>query len=193
MTVQAINAAPDLGPNQFSLAIPGGGIGATNSCSEQYGVSPSNWGQQYGGISSAPGCDSFPAAIKAGCDWRFDWFGGADNPTVDFVQVPYPAALTNKTGYVRHDEPASPLPPSSGLNTSSKVAIGVMLPTVGGILAGLWSLTRLISQRQRRFLSDQTNGYFHIRLSAGWEFTHRGNAKVSELLRGGLWNCWDDG
>ena len=61
--------------------IPGGGVGIYNGCTKQYGAPPNGWGKQYGGISSASECNSFPAALKAGCNFRFGWFKGADNPT----------------------------------------------------------------------------------------------------------------
>lgn len=81
MVVQATNTGGDLGGNQFDLAIPGGGVGLFNACTDQYGAPPNGWGEQYGGISSREECDAFPEALKPGCYWRFDWFGGNDNPT----------------------------------------------------------------------------------------------------------------
>ncbi|ELR03609.1 hypothetical protein GMDG_06259 [Pseudogymnoascus destructans 20631-21] len=48
----------------------------------QYSTPSTSWGAQYGGISSRSQCDAFPAALKAGCYWRFDWFQNADNPSV---------------------------------------------------------------------------------------------------------------
>ena len=63
----------DLGQNHFDLAIPGGGVGLFNACTQQYGAPPNGWGAKYGGVSSAADCEKFPAALKAGCDWRFGW------------------------------------------------------------------------------------------------------------------------
>jgi len=104
MIVQATNTGGDLSENQFDLAIPGGGVGIYNGCTAEWGAPSSGWGAQYGGISDRSSCDSFPSKLQPGCDWRFDWFEGADNPTVDFVQVTCPAALTAKTGCVRDGE-----------------------------------------------------------------------------------------
>ncbi|PQE04355.1 glycoside hydrolase family 45 protein [Rutstroemia sp. NJR-2017a BBW] len=104
MIVQATNTGGDLGSNQFDLAIPGGGFGIFNACSNQYGTPSGGWGNQYGGVSSRSQCDSFPAALKAGCYWRFDWFQNADNPSVSFQQVACPAALTAKSGCVRAND-----------------------------------------------------------------------------------------
>ena len=97
MIVQGTNTGGDLGENHFDLAIPGGGVGLFNACTTQYGAPPNGWGERYGGVSSRTACDSFPAALKAGCYFRFDWFMGADNPSVSFKQVQCPAELTAKT------------------------------------------------------------------------------------------------
>lgn len=78
--------------------MPGGGVGIFNACTDQYGAPPNGWGQQYGGIGSRSDCDAFPEKLKKGCYWRFDWFGGADNPAVDFKQVTCPAEITSKSG-----------------------------------------------------------------------------------------------
>lgn len=55
----------------------------------------------YGGIEDRSDCDSFPAALKDGCYWRFDWFLKSENPTVTYTQVACPAALTAKSGCIR--------------------------------------------------------------------------------------------
>jgi hypothetical protein len=73
-----------------------------------FGAPSTGWGAQYGGIESRSSCDSFPAALKDGCYWRYDWFKGADNPNVLFKQVVCPAALTAKTGCVRADDSDAP-------------------------------------------------------------------------------------
>ncbi|ERS95964.1 uncharacterized protein SPSK_00893 [Sporothrix schenckii 1099-18] len=102
LVVQATNTGGDLGANHFDLAIPGGGVGAFNACTQQYGAPPNGWGDRYGGIHSASDCASFPQALKAGCQWRFDWFKGADNPSVTFKPVTCPAELTAKSGCKRN-------------------------------------------------------------------------------------------
>lgn len=73
-----------------------------------------NRGAQYGGISTRSQCDAFPKALQAGCYWRFDWFGNADNPTVSFKQVACPAALTAKTGCVRANDVIDETPTGPG-------------------------------------------------------------------------------
>ncbi|RAQ99170.1 glycoside hydrolase family 45 protein [Stemphylium lycopersici] len=102
MVVQTTNTGGDLGNNHFDLAIPGGGIGIFNACTAQWGAPANGWGQQYGGISKRSDCDSFPAKLKPGCQWRFDWFKNADNPSISFKEVTCPKELTAKTGCVRN-------------------------------------------------------------------------------------------
>ncbi|KAI9879153.1 MAG: Endoglucanase 5A [Pleopsidium flavum] len=80
MVVQATNTGGDLGTNQFDLAMPGGGVGAFNGCSKQWGAPPSGYGAQYGGISSNT-CSSLASALQPGCNFRFGWFQGAENPS----------------------------------------------------------------------------------------------------------------
>ena len=63
-----------------TIQIPGGGFGIFDGCSSEWGATSAVWGAQYGG-SSTNTCSSFPAALKPGCSWRWDWFGGSDNPT----------------------------------------------------------------------------------------------------------------
>ncbi|KAH8905986.1 beta-1,4-endoglucanase [Coniochaeta sp. PMI_546] len=104
LIVQATNTGGDLGNNHFDLAIPGGGVGQFNACTNQYGAPSNGWGDRYGGVHSRSDCDSFPQALKAGCYWRFDWFGGADNPGVTFKQVACPAAITAKSGCARQND-----------------------------------------------------------------------------------------
>ncbi|KAF6820780.1 glycoside hydrolase family 45 protein [Colletotrichum sojae] len=102
MVVQATNTGGDLGQNHFDIAMPGGGVGQFNACTDQYGAPPNGWGQRYGGVSSRAECDSFPEKLKAGCYWRFDWFKGADNPAVFFREVSCPAEITSKSGCRRN-------------------------------------------------------------------------------------------
>jgi Glycosyl hydrolase family 45 len=128
MIVQATNTGGDLAGNQFDISvrtpfplqnpamifpnipiqIPGGGVGIFNGCTNMFGAPSSGWGAQYGGIESRSACDSFPAALKDGCYWRYDWFKGANNPSVSFKQVACPAALTAKTGCARADDAGAP-------------------------------------------------------------------------------------
>jgi hypothetical protein len=108
--------------------IPGGGVGIFNGCTNEWGAPSAGWGAQYGGISDRSSCDSFPEALKAGCNWRYDWFMGADNPSVSFTQVACPAALTANTGCARADDAGAPSPapaPASPVASSSSPTIPV--------------------------------------------------------------------
>ncbi|ELU42759.1 glycosyl hydrolase family 45 domain-containing protein [Rhizoctonia solani AG-1 IA] len=83
MIVQTTNTGGDLGNNHFDLMIPGGGVGIFGQgCASQYGAPSTGWGAQYGGVSSRSQCSQLPSALQAGCNWRFDWFQNADNPSV---------------------------------------------------------------------------------------------------------------
>lgn len=88
--------------------MPGGGVGLFDGCRAQYGQSLP--GQQYGGVSSRSECDQFPEKLKAGCQWRFDWFQNADNPDFNFEQVRCPSELTARTGCKRNDDDSMPPP-----------------------------------------------------------------------------------
>ncbi|KXJ90156.1 endoglucanase V [Microdochium bolleyi] len=104
MVIQTTNTGGDLGANHFDILMPGGGVGLFDGCTPQYGRPLP--GQTYGGVSSRSECDSpnMPAALKAGCYWRFDWFKNADNPTMNFSQVKCPAQLTAISGCTRSDD-----------------------------------------------------------------------------------------
>lgn len=115
MVVQSTNTGGDLGSNHFDLQIPGGGVGIFDGCSPQFGGLP---GERYGGVSARSSCDSFPAPLKPGCLFRFDWFKNADNPTFTFKQVQCPAELVARTGCRRADDSNFPVfNPPGGSNT----------------------------------------------------------------------------
>jgi len=118
LVVQVINIG-NIAQGQFDLMIPGGGVGDFNACSNQWGVSGSALGEQYGGVMlscqkknneiearktcTKSACDSLfsnsnLSMLKAGCDWTVDWLNAADNPKVVYQQVTCPSDLTNKSG-----------------------------------------------------------------------------------------------
>ncbi|KAK3682803.1 RlpA-like double-psi beta-barrel-protein domain-containing protein-containing protein [Podospora appendiculata] len=123
MVVQSTSTGGDLGTNHFDLAMPGGGVGIFDGCTKEFGGLA---GAQYGGISSASQCASFPSALQPGCNWRFDWFKNADNPSFTFTQVQCPAEIVAKTGCRRSDDGNFPVytPPASGgaATTSAKAS-----------------------------------------------------------------------
>ncbi|KAI9468917.1 MAG: K-family cellulase [Benjaminiella poitrasii] len=101
MVVQVTNTGGDLGSNHFDLQIPGGGVGIFNGCASQWGAPNDGWGARYGGVSSASDCASLPSQLRDGCNWRFNWFKNADNPSMTFKQVTCPSELTIRTGCER--------------------------------------------------------------------------------------------
>ena len=87
-----------MGVGHFDIMMPGGGVGIFNGCSSQWGAPSNGWGARYGGISSASQCSQLPAALQKGCQFRFGWFKNADNPAVNFQEVPCPSQLTSISG-----------------------------------------------------------------------------------------------
>jgi len=126
--------------------MPGGGVGLFDACSTEWPAPAGGWGQQYGGISSTGGrgqCDSFAPHLKAGCYWRYDWFGGGDNPSVDFKPVACPKEITDKSGCIKAgDTPtggsASPKPVSS-VNSGSQTSTKVAAPPASSVVAPVQS------------------------------------------------------
>ncbi|MBN1696168.1 MAG: hypothetical protein JW881_01530 [Spirochaetales bacterium] len=124
MIVMAINIGYDVSGGQFDILVPGGGVGAFNGCSTQWGISNDQLGAQYGGLLSA--CNQAVGyydheAIKnclrdkndqlfrakgltemaQGLDWFIDWFEAADNPMLIFREVSCPQELVDISGMVR--------------------------------------------------------------------------------------------
>lgn len=50
MVVQVTNTGSDLSKNNFDIAIPGGGVGLFNGCSNQWNAPVDGWGDRYGGV-----------------------------------------------------------------------------------------------------------------------------------------------
>jgi len=111
MIVQAINIGGDVASTQFDLLIPGGGVGAFNACSNEWGVSSSTLGAQYGGFlttcnytnascvnSSCTTVFGNKPLLLAGCQWFTGWFNAANNPKIKYAEVACPAAINAKSG-----------------------------------------------------------------------------------------------
>ena len=118
MIVQATNVGGDVARGQFDLLIPGGGVGAFNACSTQWGVSNSELGVQYGGFLAAckqqgardhasvkscvmQRCTSVFGSrglteLEAGCRWFVEWFQAADNPALLYKEVACPQELKSR-------------------------------------------------------------------------------------------------
>jgi Glycosyl hydrolase family 45 len=107
MIVQIINNG-GVAADQFDLLIPGGGVGALNACTAQWGTS--DLGAQYGGFLA--GCNGDTGCVQqkcqtvfsgkpdllAGCAWFLGWFNAADNPNFTYTQIACPSDITNKSG-----------------------------------------------------------------------------------------------
>ena len=107
MIVQIINNG-GVGADQLDILIPGGGVGALNACSRQWGTS--DLGAQYGGFLA--GCNGDKSCVQnkcntvfagkpellAGCSWFLGWYNAADNPNLVFKRVACPAAITQRSG-----------------------------------------------------------------------------------------------
>jgi hypothetical protein len=103
MVAQITNTGSDLSSNHFDIAMPGGGFGIfANGCPTQWNSPASNWGQTYGGVSSAEDCKNLPSELQAGCDWRFNFLDNSDNPSVSFVEIECPSQITDITGCKRN-------------------------------------------------------------------------------------------
>ena len=102
------------------LQIPGGNTTSTNACAQQYGVDQSVFGDNMAGVGSRGDCENLPENLRAGCQWRFDWFRDASFPrylipprhigncliqySAEFKRVVCPAEVTAKTDCVRNDD-----------------------------------------------------------------------------------------
>lgn len=131
MIVQATNIGFDVSSTQFDLAIPGGGVGAfTSGCTKEWNAPAGGWGQQFGGVSSRADCSTLPSALQPGCNFRFDWMHGADNPAITYERVTCPAELTNKTNCKRADDGTSSSSPSARISSNGQTS-QTLLTTTG--------------------------------------------------------------
>lgn len=119
MIVQATNIGYDVSSGQIDLLIPGGGVGAYDACTNQWGASSEDMGERYGGFLAAcqqelgwdADLDEYKTCVAqrcenlfsqagmedllAGCLWFVDWFEAADNPDLVFEEVECPDALND--------------------------------------------------------------------------------------------------
>lgn len=122
MIVQATNIGYDVSNGQIDLLVPGGGVGAFDACTEQWGATSDQMGERYGGFLSAckhelgwnAGHEALKSCVRQrcedlfskdgmadlleGCRWFVDWFEVADNPALVFKEVSCPEALNNVSG-----------------------------------------------------------------------------------------------
>jgi hypothetical protein len=117
--VQITNIGYDVaGSQSFDLQIPGAGQGIfTNGCTKQYGGQSGDYdcNDHYGGCNDISGCARLPAALRPGCEWRYNWFkwlaakGQSNNPYVRFRRVRCPTQLTSITGSTSLDDEQYPV------------------------------------------------------------------------------------
>lgn len=108
--VQATNTGGDLGDNHFDLQLPGGGVGIFNGCTDEFKAPNGGWGDRYGGVHSIEECNALPEIIRSGCQFRFEFLGGADNPSVKLRRVRCPDEIIARTGCRRNDDSNYPRP-----------------------------------------------------------------------------------
>jgi hypothetical protein len=108
MIVQVVNAGSGAN-DEFSLLIPGGGVGDFNACATQWG-SGTNLGSPYGGFwtdcvgdktciqSRCATAFATRPTLLAGCTWFTSWFNAAGTPKLKYQQVACPSAITAKSG-----------------------------------------------------------------------------------------------
>ena len=109
MIVQVINNG-GVAQDQFDLLIPGGGVGALNACSNQWGTS--DLGATYGGFLANCSGDTNAkkscvmnkcmqvfgnkADLMAGCNWFVNWFEVADNPNLVAKEIACPQMIKDR-------------------------------------------------------------------------------------------------
>jgi hypothetical protein len=121
MIVQATNIGYDVSNGQIDVLVPGGGVGAFDACTNQWGASADQMGKQYGGFLAAckeevgwnASLNEYKSCVRqrcenlftnvdgdllAGCLWFVDWFEVADNPALVFQEVECPAELNDISG-----------------------------------------------------------------------------------------------
>lgn len=148
---------------RLRLKMPGGGFGIYDGCTQEWGATSTVsilllqlgtacaeaiwqvWGAQYGG-SSTDTCSQFPTKLQAGCQFRWGWFEGADNPTVEYEAVACPAALTDLSGCVRTgDQPTGPASVPTWTSGVGPSSTGTSTSTITSISTGTHTSTSAIS------------------------------------------------
>jgi len=104
MIVQVTNTGEDIESNHFDIQVPGGGVGIFNGCTKQWDAPVDGWGKRYGGVDTIDDCSQLPEELRAGCEWRFDWFQNADNPFVTYERVKCPEEIVKITNCVLPDD-----------------------------------------------------------------------------------------
>jgi len=115
MIVQVTNIGYDVeGDHSFDIQIPGAGQGIfDDGCLRQYSGYASgdfDCDNNYGGCNEKSGCSRLPSNLRAGCEWRYDWYhwlkrgGQTNNPWVHFRRVRCPYQLVERSGSMPMDD-----------------------------------------------------------------------------------------
>lgn len=105
MLVQNTNTGEDLKAHHFDIAMPGGGAGLYPiGCHRQYNAPVQGWGERYTGVHNESECQILPPELQKGCQFRFQFLEGVDNPNVTFYQVKCPKELIQISECKRSDE-----------------------------------------------------------------------------------------
>ncbi|KAK3256670.1 hypothetical protein CYMTET_34205 [Cymbomonas tetramitiformis] len=151
MVIQVTNIGYDVsGDHSFDILIPAAGQGYyTTGCSIQFsGYSSENFdcGNNYGGCDDVSGCAELPAALRSGCEWRFEWYkwltadGQTNNPYVDFRRVQCPKNITDVSGFQAKDDSEYPavsddMSPTTAPPTLSPAAHSTAFPSTSPTLS----------------------------------------------------------
>lgn len=115
-----------------TFQMPGGGFGQFDGCTNEWGATSTVWGAQYGGPTTNT-CPQFPSALQPGCSFRWGWFQGTENPTVDYEVVTCPAEIVAKSGCSR----SGGLVPSSSPSTPASISAALASSTLASGSSGL--------------------------------------------------------
>ncbi|KFY00770.1 hypothetical protein V490_01217 [Pseudogymnoascus sp. VKM F-3557] len=144
MIVQASNTNYDSpNDNVFTLGIPGGNTSYAGACGLEYSVSDTVFGTENVGVSKRSECDNLPAALKPGCQWRFDWFNNTEGPNVEYKRVTCPKVLTDITKCKRDDDETFEADAIKANSPSAASTLPSMAPTAISVLLMWWMLQTL--------------------------------------------------
>ncbi|OBT97587.1 hypothetical protein VE01_04513 [Pseudogymnoascus verrucosus] len=144
MIVQASNTNYDSpNANVFTLGIPGGNTSYAGACGIEYSVSDSVFGTKNVGLLNRADCDNLPAALKPGCQWRFDWFNDAEGPNVEYKRVTCPKVLTDITKCKREDDDKVEADAIKANSPSAASTLPSMVPTAISALL-MWCMLQTL-------------------------------------------------
>jgi len=106
MILQNINTSGGVGQGSWDMALAGGGVGDFNKgCRNQWGT---DWGKQYGGVSTEQDCCKMPASLRSSCLFRFTVFGNNPSLASASKRVRCPVGIIDRSGSQRQDDAQTP-------------------------------------------------------------------------------------